>query len=254
MNCFKCGLCSVSFRGNTPEEILTAMAAAGLKYIEWGSDVHAPYTDTERLKAISELQRQHGIACSSYGTYFRIGHTDMAELPGYISAARILGTDLLRLWCGVKGSADLDTEEKKALFDCCRTAAKIAEENGVTLAMECHMGTYTDTAESIAELMEEVDSPHFRMYWQPNQYRTAEENITHVRMTGKYVTTVHAFNWVGDKRYPLADAVSQWREYLSCIDGKHTVLLEFLHDGRLESLATEAEALRTITDERKEQQ
>lgn len=249
MRSFKCGLCSVSFRENTPEEIARATCSAGLKYIEWGSDVHAPCTDTERLKTIAELQREHGIVCSSYGTYFRIGHTDIAELYEYISAAKILGTDLLRLWCGVKGSANLDASEKTALFDECRAAAKIAEDEGVTLAMECHMGTYTDTADSVAELMREVDSPRFRMYWQPNQFRTVGENLAHIRMTEKYVTAVHAFNWIGNEKLPLAEAVSQWREYLSCLEGEHTVLLEFLPDGRLESLAAEAEALRTIIEE-----
>ena len=49
MAVFKPGLCSVSFRENSPEEILQAMADAGLWYIEWGSDVHAPYTTRTSL-------------------------------------------------------------------------------------------------------------------------------------------------------------------------------------------------------------
>ena len=36
------GVVSVSFRQHTPEEILEATRAAGLSYIEWGSDVYAP--------------------------------------------------------------------------------------------------------------------------------------------------------------------------------------------------------------------
>jgi len=246
MGRFKAGLCSVSFRNNSPEEIVRAATAAGLRFIEWGSDVHAPYDDTEKLSEIVRLQHKYGIICSSYGTYFRIGQTDIRELDGYIDAAKMLGTDLLRLWCGVKGSAVTDADEETELFGICRKAARIAESKGVTLAMECHQWTYTDTAESIVKLMDAVNSDSFRMYWQPNQYRTVEENIKHIEMTGRYVTAVHAFNWLEDRKYPLADAVSVWQDYLARLAGEHHALLEFMPDDRIDSLSAEADALRQI--------
>ena len=37
---YNLGLCSISFRKHTPEEILRAMKEVGLSVIEWGSDVH----------------------------------------------------------------------------------------------------------------------------------------------------------------------------------------------------------------------
>ena len=43
---FRTGLVSVSFRDKTPPEIIKAAAGAGLSCIEWGSDVHAPFSDT----------------------------------------------------------------------------------------------------------------------------------------------------------------------------------------------------------------
>ena len=49
---YNTGLVSISFRGHTPEEILTAMAQAGLGCIEWGSDVHAPCGDVENIEKI----------------------------------------------------------------------------------------------------------------------------------------------------------------------------------------------------------
>ena len=242
------GLCSVSFRKNSPEEIITAMHDAGLMHIEWSSDVHAPCTDKDKLKNIANLQKHYDIECSSYGTYFRIGENKAEELNNYIHAADILGTKLLRLWCGTKGSASYETEEKKLLFENCRSIAKIAEESGITVAMECHQWTYTDTAESIAELIIETGSPNFCMYWQPNQYCSAEDNIRHIKMTEKYVTAIHAFNWERDKRFPLSDAVDTWTKYLSYIDGEHHLLLEFMPDDSIKSLRREANSLRTIID------
>ena len=55
------------------------------------------------------------------------------ELIGYIKAAKILGTDILRLWCGTKGSKDMTAEDLEKLYADCRKAADIAEEYGVKL-------------------------------------------------------------------------------------------------------------------------
>ena len=64
------GLVSVSFRNLTPEEVIRAAVDAGLRVIEWGSDVHAPKDKKDRLEEIVQLQERYGIRCCSYGTYF----------------------------------------------------------------------------------------------------------------------------------------------------------------------------------------
>lgn len=239
----KLGLVSVSFRQHTPEEILQAMKKCGLSVIEWGSDVHCP---TERAAEIAALQEKYGIACCSYGTYFKLDTTPLEELQPHIDAAKTLGTDILRLWCGNKNSEDYTEEEKVQLFSHCRAAAAIAEQNGVTLCMECHNNTYTNRKEAALELMQEVNSESFRMYWQPNQYRTEEENIAYATLLAPYTVNIHVFNWKGKEKYPLRQAKNIWHRYLSCFEGEKTLLLEFMPDGKLETLETEAVALREI--------
>ena len=87
---YQIGLVSVSFRGLSPEEIIRIAKDAGLNRIEWGSDVHAPFDDAERLSTIAACQRSAGLRCSSYGTYFVLGRDDPAVLSGYIAAAKCL--------------------------------------------------------------------------------------------------------------------------------------------------------------------
>ena len=60
-NMHKFGVVSVSFRKHTVEEILEASQKAGLSYIEWGSDVHAPYDNLHNLERIAVLQEKYGI-------------------------------------------------------------------------------------------------------------------------------------------------------------------------------------------------
>ena len=171
------GLVSVSFRQHSPKEILEAARAAGLSCIEWGSDVHAPCRDIERLREIAAFQKEYGIICSSYGTYFRLGETPIEELESYIQAAKILGTDILRLWCGRKNGKDMTNEERNALLDVCRAAVEVAEASGVTLCLECHKKTFTENPDDAVWLMQAVNSPHFRMYWQPFQWQEPKENV-----------------------------------------------------------------------------
>ena len=245
------GLVSVSFRDLSPEEIIHAIKIAGLKWIEWGSDVHAPCTDKKRLQEIAMLQQAEDITCSSYGTYFVLGQDKPEALLPYIEAAKILGTSTLRLWCGETGSRAYTPLELAALYCECRQAAQLAEEHQVTLCMECHNDTLTDRKESALQLMKAVNSPSFRMYWQPNQHLTQEENIAYVQSLAPYIHHVHVFNWFhpfgGElERYSLAEGLDIWTQYLSCLTGDRTLLLEFVPDDRIESLYAEASALHRL--------
>ena len=245
---YRLGLVSISFRKHSPQEIVLAAKEAGLECIEWGSDVHAPYNDAAKLNEIVALQNKHGIHCSSYGTYFRLGVTPTEELEQYIAAAKTLGTDILRLWCGDKGSAKYFKWQKKRLFDKCRKAAEIAERHGVTLCMECHNHTFTDEIEAALELIQAVDSPFFKMYWQPNQFKTVEYNMNYAEVISDYTRHIHVFNWSGDERYPLEESFDLWRKYLEKFNGERALLLEFMPDDDINSLCREAETLRKIAE------
>lgn len=243
---YKLGLVSVSFRKHTPKEILKAMRAAGLSFVEWGSDVHAPCDNLDTLRKIASLQAEYGIGCSSYGTYFRIGETPIKELERYVGAAKLLGTDILRLWGGRKSSGDMTVAEKDELLLLCRKAAAIAESHGVTLCLECHKKTFTENPDDAVWLMESVNSRHFRMYWQPFQWQSVEENIENAKKIAPYAEHIHVFHWKGTDKLPLRDAVTEWREYLSVFSLPRTLLLEFMPNGSLAELREEAAALKTI--------
>ena len=86
------------------------------------------------------------------------------------------------------------------------------------------------------------------MYWQPNQFKNFETNIEYAKTISSYVENIHVFNWEGNNKYPLCNAVDIWKEYLSCFDGEKNLLLEFMPDDRIESLSAEADALRRIIE------
>ena len=246
MKNFKLGLCSVSFKRVAPEEILKGMLDAGLKYIEWAGKVHAPYNDFEKIKNLLSLQRQYGIECSSYGTYFYLMHNELDELKQCINVAKMLGTSVLRIWTGKKGSKDYTDDEKEKLFEECRRAADIAEKENVTLCMEFHNNSFTDTAKSSIELMEAVNSPNFKMYWQPNSTDSEDVRINNAQLLSPYTVNIHVFHSVDSVQKNLLDGIELWKKYLNEFPGGNTLLLEFMPDGKLESLSGEAKALKNI--------
>lgn len=251
MKHFFMGLCSVSFRKHTPKEILEAMQTAGFDRIEWGSDIHAPADDRERILSLVKMQKEYGVTCSSYGTYFKVGVHSAEELLPCVRAAKLLGTNVLRIWAGEKNSEDLTEEEKKDFFAQCRLLANIAAGEGVVLCTECHNKTYTNHYESALELMRAVDSPHFRTYWQPNQFRDDEYNVAAAAALSPYTENVHVFHWIGKEKLPLTQGKEIWKQYLNRFRGSETLLLEFMPDGRLDTLQDEANALKSILEELK---
>ncbi len=243
---FKTGLCSVSFRRNTPEEIAKAAHDAGLEFIEWASDAHAPCDDAAKIENIIFLQNQYGITCSSYGTYYKIGQHTIDDIYPYIKTARMLGTNILRLWCGVKSSSLYSAEEKEALLDTCRQLAAVAKDEDVIFCMEYHNNTFTDSPDTAMELMQTVSSPNFRMYWQPEAFISADENDIRAEMLAPYSVNIHVFNHIKSKAVPLSECLDSWKQYLSHFDGEKVLLLEFLPNNSMDSLKAEAESLRTI--------
>lgn len=247
---YKKGLCSISFRSLTAKEIIKLAYKTGLDCIEWGSDVHAKPDDDKALLEIVNLSKQYGIECSSYGSYFRIGSDPVSDIHKYIKAAKTLGTDTIRLWCGNKPSADYTEDEKEQIYKECISLAQIAKNEKVYLCLECHINTLTDDMASTQALMKRVNSPNFCMYWQPNQFKTVQENILYAKSISNITKRIHVFNWEGKNKYPLEDAIKVWQNYLECF-GEGILLLEFMPDNDPESLEREVSSLKKIIGENK---
>ncbi len=242
---YQLGLCSIAFRHLSVEQIIDAAKSAGLTFIEWGSDVHAPKDDLENIDRVRYLTEAAGLRCSSYGAYFRIDRDPVEDIYGYIEAAKRLGVDVVRIWCP-GDPAVLAQEELQKRYSICRELARIAEDQGVTLCAECHSANLTDNARSSLEFMQAVDSPAFRMYWQPNENSLPEENLSFAAAVAPYVTNVHVFYWQGRTRLPLADAQEAWVSYIRALGKDRIFLLEHMPEDDEKLLSREADTLRSI--------
>ena len=245
------GLVSISFRKHTPEEIVKACADAGLRYIEWGSDVHVPAGNEARAREVRALCASAGIAPGAYGSYFRLGQGGPESFKVFAATAEALGARVIRIWGGTLPSGKLNAAAREALAGEARAVCAVAKEHGLTVTLECHSDTVTDEYHSAIEFLGAVDRPELKLYWQPSQFHTESYNRDAAAAYAPYTVNIHTFTWEVDRRLPLEAGERLWNEvYLppfrspALPDRTVGLLLEFMHDDRLETLASAAQTLK----------
>lgn len=239
---FHTGLVSISFRGNTAEELIRAAKETGITAIEWGSDVHVPAGDVIRASQVKALCEAAEIAIPEYGSYYYLGEAQEA-FADIIACARALGTSRIRIWGGRKSSDTLRTADYIDLVEDARRVCDLAPD--MTLCLECHKSSVTDEYHTALKFLRDVDRKNLKMFWQPNQFRDVSYNLDALKALLPYVESVHVFSWNREQRFPLAHMQEEWLQYLEILKnaGVENYMLEFMHDNALESLS---ETVRTL--------
>lgn len=249
----KPGIVSVTFRALSPEEVLDAARRAGLAGIEWGGDVHVPHGNVRHAREVAGRTRDAGLAVSSYGSYYKFNEADVA-FASVLATAVALDVPVVRVWAGARGSADVDEAEYARIVQESRRIGDEAAEAGVTVCYEYHANTLTDTNESARRLLEEVDHPNVRTYWQPPNGRSIEECLSSLDAVSPWLEYVHCFHLQENprRRMPLAEGMDRWERYLGRAGeveaGRNPrwVLLEFVPDDSVGALIRDAETLRRL--------
>ncbi|MER6015891.1 sugar phosphate isomerase/epimerase family protein [Streptomyces bluensis] len=244
------GLCSVTLRHLDVAGVLAAAVEAGLDCVEWGADIHVPAGDEAAAARVRAATEEAGLAVASYGSYYRAGSTDPAAFDGVLRSAVLLGAPRIRIWAGATGTDETSAEGRTAVVEDTRRAAKLAAEAGVQLAYEFHRNTLTDGADRTLRLLNAVDHPDVRTYWQPPLDLPDAEAIAGLDTVIDRVAAVHAFSWwPGTTRHPLSTRAGLWRAVLARLCARRRpldVLVEFVPENDEKVLAREARTLRSL--------
>ena len=245
------GLVSITFRKLTPRQIVEATAAAGLEGIEWGGDIHVLHGDLTRASEVRRLTLDAGLTVPAYGSYYRAGVSEDENLPfaRVLDTARALGAPVIRVWAGRQGSAQTQAADRAGVAGDCRRIAGLAAEAGIVVASEYHGGTLTDTDASAVALLEEVNHPNFRTYWQPRNGALADDVIGGLQRVLPRLAHLHVFHWWPDpgNRRPLAEGANRWLRYLelaATVPGDRFAMLEFVANDDPAVLGAEAATLK----------
>ena len=246
----KTGLCSVSFRGLSVEEIVEAVKAAGLDGIEWGGDVHVPHGDVEKAKYVAKLMADADLETLSYGTYYYPGDHVVENFKGVIDCALALGTKIIRVWAGSKELCTVTDEYRAKIIADTRAICDMAKPYGLTVAYEYHGWTLTETLESALQSYKEVNKENFRLYWQPSIFIGCEENVEALKAVMPYCCNLHMFYW-NDKyeRKTLEEGKADVKAYLDLANTNpeiYGVMLEFILDDSIEQMKKDAALLNEL--------
>lgn len=237
------GLVSVSFRDKNPKEIVEATVKAGLDGIEWGGDVHVPHGDKKTAIEVKKLCDGNGIKVAEYGSYYKIGQSEEDLYSKVLDSCHGLGTDTVRVWGLMNKNSDTVNEEtyEKCVLD----AMRICDcDKNITVCLECHPQSLTDEYHSALQFIKDVNRQNLKTFWQPNQFRPIEYNTDAILSLLPYIISVHTFSWKRDKRYPLDFLENDWKKYIQLLGTDKNYMLEFMHDGKLESLAETSKVLK----------
>ena len=252
MTALRPGLCSVTYRQLTPEQLAPLAADAGLEVIEWGGDVHVPPGDPERAAEVARVTSDAGLAVCSYGSYFRSGADE--SLTPILDSAVALGADRVRIWAGRVDSGDASPSEYAQVVARLSDAAAEASERDISLALEFHRGTLADNPDAVLRLLADVASPALTTYWQPTVGAADAVALAEYDAVAAHTSAVHVFSWwPAAERLRLHERADLWRALFAAaaVQPSHPrdALLEFVPDDDPALLASEAATLRALLAE-----
>ncbi|WGF87527.1 sugar phosphate isomerase/epimerase family protein [Marinivivus vitaminiproducens] len=254
MTDFTPGLCSVTFRRLEPAAIVAIARAAGLRAIEWAGDVHVRPGDLATARSVRAVTENAGLTVASYGSYVAPPEDGPDGFGAVIDTAAALGTSNIRIWPGTRGRASTtyaEADRRRATAGIA-ALADMAEQRGVTVALEHHPDSLTDTTESAERLVGNVASSALYLYWQPRPGLPLDEALAEIGRLGRHVSHLHVFAWDRSKtRYPLASQADYWRRIIAALPatrwpGRRYAMLEFVAGDAPERLAEDAATLADV--------
>ncbi|MEP6625480.1 MAG: TIM barrel protein [Acidimicrobiia bacterium] len=243
------GLCSVTLRTATLDEVARVAAECGLVAIEWGADVHVPPGDVAAIARAAAATAAAGCRVASYGSYlFAAGIPTPSAVMTALDTAVGLGAPNVRVWAGFGINPGHD--DYGALIDALAECGAEAEVRGLRLGLEFHGGTPTATVAGTLALLDAVDRPNLFTYWQPPYWRaptTPESDADEVRALGSRLSHLHVYEWVGfEDRRPLTEGAARWEAVFAAVSDRvpdRVAFLEFVPGDDPEALRCDATTL-----------
>jgi sugar phosphate isomerase/epimerase len=212
------GLCSVTLRAEPVEAVARLAGECGLRAVEWGGDVHVPPGDAGAIARAVRAADAAGVHAASFGSYLLAGGVPgAAEVSAVLDTALGLGAPNVRVWTPFGATA----ADRPAVVRSLAAIAAGADDRGLTVGVEHHGGTLTDSAPATVALLDEVGAPNLFAYWQPPYWSTGSSparDAAAVTLLGGRLSHLHVYEWrAAEDRLPLAAGGERWARVLDAV-------------------------------------
>ena len=218
------GLCSITFRSRSADEVLELAVRAGVEGIEWGADGHVPPGGGSPVEALRSRCRDAGVEVVSYGSYLGFAPAEADEngaIDAVLDSAEALGVPMVRIWTELGVSPASPADDRRRVTDRTARFADAIAARGLIAALEFHPHTLTETAASANELLTTLARPNLRTHWQPDPALPKQAALAELAQVTPHLAHVHTFFWgaggiddrraLGRRRRPLATGVGTRR-------------------------------------------
>jgi len=252
------GLCSITFRTLSTDDVIDVAGRAGVGGIEWGADVHAPPGAGPSITALGARTRDAGLAVVSYGSYVGMGPTG-DEIDAVLDTAEALGSPMVRIWTELGVTPRSPVTERRRVTERTAVLAERIVARGLLPTLEFHPGTLTETAASANELLDAIGPTALRTHWQPDPSLGPQTALGELSAVTAHLAHLHVFAWGAggiDDRRPLADGAALWTRALELADrdgagvpGGRYALCEYVLDDDPDQFVADVRALRSWIDD-----
>lgn len=246
------GMLSVTFRKLAPQEIVALTKQAGLQAIAWGSDVHVPAGNLELAAEVGKMTADAGLQVAAYASYYRLGSGEGEDFDQLAETAETLGTKVIRLWAGSCGSAEADKATWDRVAEDARRVAAIAASRSMTVTLEYHQNTLTDTLESTLKLLQLVPEPSFTCDWQRLHEGEPELFRQELDALRDRLLNLHVYYYQNRVQQPLAAGDQAWLSHFTQVNAfgrSHYALIEFVAGGEPQRFVEDATTLLALAGE-----
>ena len=246
----KLGLCSVTFRKKTMEELVELCSRVGLEGIEVGGDVHLPPGGPPaEVEKLVRLCSDAGIAIPSYGSYYNVLENEQKDFAPVLETAARLGAGTIRIWPGWVEAEDITEEQLPAISSAARAAAEAASGKKIRVAFEYHLNSPTSGAESALRLLEAAGHRNLYTYFQFLEPFAVEGNVSHLKAVFPRMAYVHCHYYAKDRIMALSEGREVWAAICDTLkelgyDGY--IFMEFVENDSPQQLAEDVALLREL--------
>lgn len=206
----KVGLCTISSKEDSVENIARIAAQAGAHGVEIWGDGHVASGSLDRCREIASIVSEHDLSIPVYGSYLRPGGCDFDDqLSTEIKIAETLGADFIRVWAGEQEYQNCTDEHWERTVSDLERLGNAADEAGIAVTVERHAGTVTNRTEGAARLIDQAGQSVVGLNWQPLFEHDAETILEDVEELADRTNNVHmqaTYERGTSERCALADA------------------------------------------------
>jgi sugar phosphate isomerase/epimerase len=177
------GILSKVFARPSLEAVLDAVAGAGLECVQFNMESAGLIPVPDEIPAglperVREAAAARGLGIATVQGTFNMSHPDaefrragLRRFRLIVDACAPLGTSIVAICIGTRNRDNMwghhldngTAEAWREMSSCVREAVRMAEDAGVTLAMEPEVTNIVDSAEKARRLMDEIGSPHLKV-------------------------------------------------------------------------------------------